>query len=655
MALVLEGVVVVLRFLQIVVLALVSCAASAANPDVRTLWRMLDYVAVDYRGAVAHGQVLSDSEYAEMKDFAETVAREVSALPATDSRSDLEGQARALVQAIAERQEPDAVARLARDLGGQLLVAYPVPQAPARIPDVTRGASLYATQCAGCHGATGAGDGPMAAHMTPPPIAFTDKARASERSLFALYQVVTQGLDGTAMPGFAQLPDEDRWALAFYIGQLAFEPALAQTGEQRWQQDEKVRSQFATLEQLTTLTPAAMAAAIPDAAGPAVAAYLRHNPRAIQPGALQSLGVVKDYLGKSLLAYKGGDSAQASRLAVAAYLDGFEPLEPALKAKDEALMRSVEVAMLNLRTDLANRAPYALVEDRVDTVIALLPRVESTLASPMVDAGSAFLGAFTILLREGLEALLIVVGILAFLRRTGGSAQVRYVHGGTLAALAGGVATWWLATNVISISGASREMTEGVASLFAAAVLVFVGIWMHNKSQAGAWQRYIQTKVLSAMSQGTGWFLFVLAFVVVYREVFETILFYVAMWSQGSGHAIIAGSLAAAGVLAVIAWAMLGLSARLPIAQFFSWSSVLMAILAVILTGKGIAAVQEAGWLSAELLALPRVEWIGFYPTLQGLLAQVTCSLVLVAAFIVNRRIAQRAGSQVSEGQGKTR
>ena len=152
----------------------------------------------------------------------------------------------------------------------------------------------------------------------------------------------------------------------------------------------------------------------------------------------------------------------------------------------------------------------------------------------------------------------------------------------------------WLATNVIAISGASREMTEGVASLFAAAVLVFVGIWMHNKSQAG-------------------------------------------------GHAIIVGSLAAVFLLALIAWSMLRLSARLPIAQFFSFSAVLMAILAVVLTGKGIAAVQEAGWLSAELVSLPRIEWVGLYPTMQGVLAQVVCMAVLVTAFVVNRRMAGRA------------
>lgn len=640
-----ERLVVKLRFALPLALVLLSSNLLAASPDVRTLWRMLDYVAVDYRGAVGHGQVLSDSEYAEMKDFAGTVSREIGSLPPSEARAVLAGQAQGLVQAIEARQDPDTVARLARDLGGQLLAAYPVPQAPARVPDVARGKALYAENCASCHGVTGAGDGPLAASLTPPPIAFTDKERADQRSLFGLFQVITQGLDGTSMSSFANMPEEDRWALAFYVGQFAFDPALAQTGETRWQDDAQLREQFGTLEQLTTLTPAAMAEAVPDDAGPAIAAYLRHNPNAIQPHASQSLAVVRDNLAQSLEAYRKGDHAQASRLAVAAYLDGFEPLEPSLKAKDEELMRSVEVAMLALRTDITNKVPAAQIEDRIDAVTALLPRVESTLSSTVTDASSAFLGAFTILLREGLEALLIVVGIIAFLRRTDRGAQVAYVHGGTFAALAGGVATWWLATNVIAISGASREMTEGIASLFAAAVLVFVGIWMHNKSQAGAWQQYVQAKVLSAASRSSGWFLFSLAFVVVYREVFETILFYVAMWSQGGGHAIVAGSLFAVVVLAGIAWSMLRLSARLPIAQFFSFSSILMAILAVVLTGKGIAAVQEAGWLPAELVSLPRIEWIGLYPTLQGVLAQVLCLVVLVTAFLMNRRVAQRAGT----------
>ncbi|MBU0795314.1 MAG: FTR1 family protein, partial [Alphaproteobacteria bacterium] len=225
-----------------------------------------------------------------------------------------------------------------------------------------------------------------------------------------------------------------------------------------------------------------------------------------------------------------------------------------------------------------------------------------------------------------------------FLRKAGRTEVLPYVHAGTGVALLAGIATWGAATYLINISGASRELTEGIAALFAAAVLLFVGIWMHGKSQAGAWQKYVQEQIGAALSRRSAWFLFLLAFVVVYREVFETILFYVALWSQGSGHAVIAGAATAIAALAVIAWLMLRYSRKLPIGTFFTVSAALMAILAVMLTGKGIAALQEANQMSAVLLQLPRFEWIGFYPTLQGLVAQLACTLALVAGYAYNRR-----------------
>src|SRR3546814_8328147 len=102
--------------------------------------------------------------------------------------------------------------------------------------------------------------------------------------------------------------------------------------------------------------------------------------------------------------------------------------------------------------------------------------------------------------------------------------------------------TWLVATRLIEISGASRELTEGFAALLAAAVLVSVGIWMHGKSQADAWQRYIRTTVSNALSRGSAWFLFGLSFLIVYREAFETVLFYAALWSQGNHTAVLARS-----------------------------------------------------------------------------------------------------------------
>jgi high-affinity iron transporter len=149
---------------------------------------------------------------------------------------------------------------------------------------------------------------------------------------------------------------------------------------------------------------------------------------------------------------------------------------------------------------------------------------------------STFLGAATILLREGLEALLIVVAMIAaFLRKAERIEVMPYVHAGWLGALVAGFLTWVVATWVIGISGASRELTEGFGSVFAAVVLLSLGIWMHGKAQADQWQHYIREKMAKALSGGSVWLLFGLAFIVVYREVFETILFYAALWRQGNG------------------------------------------------------------------------------------------------------------------------
>src|SRR3546814_8109803 len=100
-----------------------------------------------------------------------------------------------LQTAIADRVDANQCATLARDLAGQLLAVYPVALSPKQPPNLARGQQLYAEQCAGCHGADGHGDGPLARQLEPKPVAFSDVTRARERSLFALYQVVTQGLD----------------------------------------------------------------------------------------------------------------------------------------------------------------------------------------------------------------------------------------------------------------------------------------------------------------------------------------------------------------------------------------------------------------------------------------------------------------------------
>ena len=161
---------------------------------------------------------------------------------------------------------------------------------------------------------------------------------------------------------------------------------------------------------------------------------------------------------------------------------------------------------------------------------------------------------------------------------------------------------------------------------------------MHGKSQADAWQRYIREKMNRALSRGSAWFLFGLAFLVVYREVFETILFYAAMWNDGP-TAVLAGTGVGSVLLGIIAWLMLRYSRKLPIAQFFRYSSALIAALAVVLIGKGIAAIQEAGLIEVTpLVEVPRIEILGLYPSVQVVSAQAIVLAILVAGFMWNQR-----------------
>jgi len=619
--------------------ALIAAPAHGATPaaEVQTSWRLLDYIAVDYREAVRGGRVVNPAEYREMVEFSASVGQRLAALPARPQRASLVSEAAALERAIAAKREPADVAGLSRKLADRLLAAYPVPLAPTAVPDLGRGAKLYAENCASCHGGKGEGPSREFARLDPPPIAFADRDRARERSVFSLYQVISQGLEGTAMQSFAALPEDDRWALAFHAGTLAW-PEVKR-GEAIWREDPALRRMIPDLAALTALTPAELEQRIGRDKAEAVIAFLRSNPGALAADRPASLAVARAKLRESLAAYERGDRREANELALSAYLDGFEPFEAVLATRDGGLMARVEQAMAGFRTGVARGVSEPALRRRLTETEALLDEAEAALAPQAASDVSTFLGALTILLREGLEALLVVIAMIGFLRRAERADAVRYVHGGWVVALLAGAATWAVATYAISISGQSRELTEGFGSLLAAVILLSVGVWMHGKAQADEWRRYIAAKMQGALSRGSAWFLFGLAFIVVYREVFETILFYAALWTQDNGGTILAGALAGVVLLAAIAWVMLRLSRTLPIAQFFRYSAILIAILAVVLAGKGVGALQEAGVIGVTPVpGVPRLTMLGLFPTAEAIGAQ----LLMLAALTFGFRAAAR-------------
>lgn len=625
-------------------LSLVSFAAPASAMDkaaeelAKQIWQMLDYLAVDYGGAVKDGKIANDAEYAEMQEFSQSAEQRIRELPDTAAKAQLTQDAATLRKIIADKAAPIVVAEHARALASALLAAYPISVVPGKTPDLQRGARLYQAQCASCHGSDGRADGPLAPKLEPPPIAFADHDRAKERSIFSLYQTTTRGVEGTAMPSFGTLSEDDRWAVAFFASTLAYTDNDRKLGAKLWSSDKSLHAVMAELDILTQTAEAVLTRRLGSEKARAVLAYLRSHPEVVSASRTDGLALSKSKLRESLSMLEKGDKAGASRLAISAYLDGFEPVEPALAAKNKALFKEIENTMGAYRA--------ALSEGRLEQARSTENRLQALLTDAQVRLGAAdgvdslatFIGALTILLREGLEALLIVVAMIAFLRKAERSDVLPYVHAGWVSALAAGSLTWAVATYLVDLSGASRELTEGISSIFAAVVLLTMGIWMHQKSLAGRWQAYVKEKLTHALNKRSATVLFVLSFVTVYREVFETVLFYAALWTDGNGLYLLSGLTTGVVILAVIAAILLRTTARLPISQFFAASSALVAVLAIVLIGKGVAALQEAGMLEVTPVPVPRIDLLGFYPSQQTLTAQVIVLFIVIISFGFNLR-----------------
>lgn len=631
-----------LRHLALALACLLPFQAPAAaedDPAARQVWQLLEYIAVDYAGAVEDGRIIDEDEYQEMVEFSGAAHEGIGTLGDNAAKAGLlEGSSR-LAALIGRRAPVTEVAAAARALADGLLDAYGIPAAPSGPPKVAAAVGVYADLCASCHGRSGAGDGEAAAGMQPPPIAFTDRTRAAQRTPLALYEVITQGLADTPMPGFPQLPETDRWALAFLVGGMAFSDDERARGERLWQRSPALHAALPSLEALSRSSESQLSARLPNGEAGPVLAYLRAQPEAVRAASAGDapLHLARRQLQAAVDAYAAGDAGAAHTRLLAAYLDGVEPIEPVLAVRDGALLRELETAMARVRSSVRAGEPLPAVQAEAANAGVLLDRAEALLGDSATGA-AAFLGSFTILLREGIEALLIVVGMLTFLRRAHRPDLLPWVHAGWLGALFAGGLTWAAATWLIDISGAQREVTEGLSALFAALVLLGVGIWMHRKSMAGQWQQYLNRKLSTALGRRSAWLLFALSFVAVYREVFETILFYAAMWNQGNTTPILGGLLAGALALVVVAAGLLRLGMRLPIGRFFAWSSVLIAVLAVVLTGKGVVALQEAGWVGLGPVSVPRIDWLGIYPSWESLLAQLLVAVVAAAGFAVNAR-----------------
>jgi high-affinity iron transporter len=379
-----------------------------------------------------------------------------------------------------------------------------------------------------------------------------------------------------------------------------------------------------------------------------VVAYLRRHPEALSDAGV-SFALVRARLLESRTAYEAGDVTRAVDLAISAYLDGFEPIEPALSALDADLRIAIEGDFLRYRESLQNDAALAEVETLYVGLRRNLDQASDRLESGEFGPLAAFLSSFTIMVREGFEAVLLIAALTGILVRAGHRDSLRYVHYGWIGALVAGVATWIAARRLLEIGGFERELIEGVTSLLAMVILFYVSYWLIAKVSSQRWHAFLMERIQTALSRGSLWTLTSIAFIAIYREAFETILFYEAISAQAGAvgrNAVLAGAGTGLVALAGLALVAFRLGRRLPMREFFVVTSALLYAFAVILAGHGIAALQEAGVLGATHVQFVRIELLGIHPTAEGLGLQ---ALLLVAAAIA----AARAVVAAREVQGE--
>ena len=330
------------------------------------------------------------------------------------------------------------------------------------------------------------------------------------------------------------------------------------------------------------------------------------------------------------------DSALAKRsdkIAVDAYMT-FEQVETAIRAKNPGLASELEgnFAWLRTRVVKADEAERNTIRERL---LAGLERAERVVAD-RPSGMSLFVASFFLLVREGFEAILIVAALMTFLAKAGAPERRRDVARGAWLAVAASLLTWVLVELLFQVTPGGREMIEGGTMLLAAAVLFYVSYWLLSKIEAAKWTAFVRGKMQSALSSGSGVALSAVAFLAVYREGFETILFYNALFSSAgaSGVPVIAGiAIGAVGLVAIYLLVnQLGLHVAMK--PFFAVTGIMLYYMAFVFAGKGIAELQGAGLMPLTVIeGAPRIPVFGIYPTVESLLVQgLLLALAIVAA-----------------------
>ena len=340
-------------------------------------------------------------------------------------------------------------------------------------------------------------------------------------------------------------------------------------------------------------------------------------------------------------AVEAGDRERGYDLARTAYLDHFEHAEVPLRLRDPNLVLDVEFAFAEYRNGIRDGKSTSELRKTKEEILRGLRDVDRTLAEKGIAAPLlAFLFSFAILFREGLESVLVIAILLGSLASGRATGYRKPLGLGVLAAIVATIATWLVATLVVDIAPVQREILEGVTAVAAVVVLFLVSFWLVAQLEQRRRLEFMRARVASAIAAGSALAFAGLGFTAVYREGFETVLFYqaLAIFAVGLGLWVVLGAAAAAVALVITAYAVIALGKKLPLRQLLIGGASALLLLSVAFAGNATRSLQEAGWVQATpiegswaRLQIFLAELTGIHPTREGIAVQASLLAVYVA------------------------
>ncbi len=590
--------------------------------------------ADEYAVGLLGGKVVAPAEIEEAQLFLQE-ARRSAGLLAPDVGTSVVSELDGLLAMIKRTAPADSVELRARLLADGLARKFnlTLEELPAAAPPLALGEQLYRAECATCHGPAGRGDGPGAVGLTPTPADLTDFRKLATATPLDFYRRVTIGVAGTAMPAYeSRLTPEERWAVANYASTLRLPAGRGEVPASL--------NDFATTARLSDSALAAMLQPGADPSGPDVRGRVmavRSAAAGDQAGAAAApvFSRVRRQLDSVLLFASQGQGSVASATAFDAYMT-FERVERGVRAKNADLANTLEAGFADLRTRAAGGATTDELRAIHTRLLSHLENAERTV-SDRLSPLNLFTQSLILLLREGLEAILVVGALMAFLVKTGAGHRRRDIHVGVGAAIAASLLTAVLLETIFQVSQTRQETLEGLVMLVATGMLFYVSYWLVSKMEVAKWNKFVKGRVQDAVSSGSALALASVAFLAVYREGFETVLFYKALFLAGSGSAlpVLLGMALATVLLAAVYFGINRYGVRIPLKPFFGLTSAFLYYMAFVFAGKGIAELQEGSLIGTTVLPwAPRIPALGIYPTLESLALQAVLVLLLVAGLV---------------------